>query len=87
MKEAFEFEGSGNCLMLSPDIQKELAKCCAHEVTQVIKDEIGDRNFAVLIDESRDSSIKEQMSVIVRLVVHIMFFSLIIYDLCIVVLF
>jgi len=34
----------------------------------VIKDEIGDNLFSVLIDESRDISIAEQMAVIVRLV-------------------
>jgi hypothetical protein len=35
----------------------------------VIKEEIGDNLFSVLIDESRDVSIAEQMAVIVRLVV------------------
>jgi len=34
----------------------------------VIMDEIGDKKFSVLIDESRDVSIKEQMAVILRLV-------------------
>ncbi|KQK16895.2 hypothetical protein BRADI_1g31303v3 [Brachypodium distachyon] len=67
VKEAFE-KGPGNALMVCSDIQKQLAKCCAQEVTSVIKSEIGDRNFAVLIDEARDSSIKEQMAVIVRFV-------------------
>ena len=69
VKEAFE-KGQGNALMICAGIQKDLAKCCAQEVTAVIKDEIGDRNFAVLIDEARDSSIKEQMAVIVRFVLH-----------------
>jgi hypothetical protein len=52
--------------MTSPRIQKDLAKACAQEVTKVILDEIGDKNFSVLIDESRDVSIKEQMAVILR---------------------
>lgn len=65
VKEAFD-KAPRNCLMISPDIQKDLAKACAQEVTTFIKSEIGARNFAVLIDESRDSSIKEQMAVIVR---------------------
>jgi len=34
----------------------------------VIKKEIGNKLFSVLIDESRDISIPEQMAVIVRLV-------------------
>ena len=36
------------------------------EVTKVIKNDIGDKNFSILIDEARDCSIKEQMAVIVR---------------------
>ena len=55
--------------MICGDIQKELAKCCAEEVTAVIMREIGNKNFAVLIDESRDISVKEQMAVMLRLVV------------------
>jgi hypothetical protein len=55
-----------NAQMLSPDIQKDLAKSCAQEVTEVIMREIGDRRFSVLIDESRDISIKEQMAIVVR---------------------
>jgi hypothetical protein len=36
VKEAFE-KGQGNALMISAGIQKDLAKCCAQEVTDVIK--------------------------------------------------
>ena len=70
MKEAYE-KGSKNCQMLSHHIQKDLTKACAEEVTAVIMDEIRGRKFSVLIDESRDVSIKEQMSVILRLVLYI----------------
>ncbi|KAI5434393.1 hypothetical protein KIW84_021291 [Lathyrus oleraceus] len=45
--------------MTSGDIQNELTMCCAHEVTKVIMEELGDRQFSVLIDESRDISVKE----------------------------
>jgi hypothetical protein len=55
--------------MLSPHIQKDLTEAGAKEVTAVIMDEIRGRNFSVLIDESRDVSIKEQMAMILRLVV------------------
>jgi hypothetical protein len=55
--------------MLAPKIQKDLARCCAEEVTAVIMREIGDKKFSVLIDESRDISVKEQMAVMLRLVV------------------
>jgi hypothetical protein len=56
--------------MLSSDIQKDLAKACEEEVIAVIMDEIRGRKFSVLINESRDVSIKEQMVVILRLVLH-----------------
>ena len=68
VKEAYE-KGSKNCQLLSHHIQKDLTKACAEEVTAVIMDEIRGRKFSVLIDESRDVSIKEQMAVILRLVV------------------
>jgi hypothetical protein len=57
-----------NCIMTSPHIQKDLAKCCAQEITETILGEIGNRNFTILIDESRDVSVKEQMAVILRYV-------------------
>jgi len=68
VKDAYE-KGSKHCQMLSPNLQKDLTKACAEEVTAVIMDEIRGRHFSVLIDESRDVSIKEQMAMILRLVV------------------
>ena len=47
--------------MTSSDIQKDLVKACAEETRSYIISKIGERNFAVLVDESRDKSIKEQM--------------------------
>jgi hypothetical protein len=35
---------------------------------KAIVDDIGDKRFAILVDEARDASIKEQMAVIVRFV-------------------
>lgn len=58
----------GNNQMTSPRIQKEMGKACAQETLCVILNELGDRKFAVLIDESRDASIKEQMAVVLRFV-------------------
>jgi hypothetical protein len=60
--------GGLNCKMTSHKIQKDLARCYAEEVTEAIMGEIGDRNFSVLIDESRDVLVKEQMGVVLRLV-------------------
>jgi hypothetical protein len=44
--------GGLNCQMISPKIQKDLARCCAEEVTDVIMGELGDKHFSILIDES-----------------------------------
>lgn len=58
----------GNCQMTSPVIQKNIVKVCAHETRNAIMLQLGGRRFAVLVDESRDKSIKEQMAVILRYV-------------------
>ncbi|KAH7676768.1 Ribonuclease H-like protein [Dioscorea alata] len=58
----------GNKQMTSPQIQKELVKACAEKTTRVIINEIGDSYFTILLDESYDKSVKEQMTVIVKFV-------------------
>ena len=58
--------GENDRQMTSPKIQKDLVKACAHETRNAIMTELGGRLFAVLVDESRDKSIKEQMAVILR---------------------
>ena len=68
VRVAFEELCPLNAKMLSSDIQKDLCSTFAREVKKVIKKEIGNKLFSVLIDESRDISIAEQMAVIVRLV-------------------
>jgi hypothetical protein len=66
--------------MTSPEIQHDMTRSFAEEVTEVIKEEIGDGLFSVLIDESRDVSIAEQMAVLVRLVVISEFYHFITHD-------
>jgi hypothetical protein len=68
VRDAFD-RGGQSYAMICGDIQKDLAMSCAQEVTKVVMEELGDRNFTVLIDESRDISVKEQMAVMMRLVV------------------
>ncbi|XP_039687852.1 zinc finger MYM-type protein 1 [Medicago truncatula] len=68
VRDAFD-RGGKNCKMTCGDIQKDLAMSCAHEVMKVITEELGDKQFSVLIDESRDISVKEQMAVMLRSVV------------------
>jgi len=55
-----------NHTMTSPKIQKDLCKACGEQTAKAIVKDIGDRYFAILVDEARDASIKEQMALIVR---------------------
>ena len=55
-----------NAKMTSGTIQKEIAECCAEAVTKVIKEEMDGCLFSILVDESRDISVKEQMAIVVR---------------------
>jgi hypothetical protein len=68
VKRAFDELCPKNAKMTSGTIQKEIATCCAEAVTKAIKEEMCDCLFSVFVDESRDISIKEQMTVVVRFV-------------------
>jgi hypothetical protein len=68
VKRAFDELCPKIAKMTSGTIQKEIATCCAEAVTKAIKEEMCDCLFFVLIDESRDISIKEQMAIVVRFV-------------------
>lgn len=57
-----------NNMLTSPRIQKDIINACAIEVKNFILTEIGGKCFSLLIDESRDSSVKEQMSIVLRFV-------------------
>jgi len=46
------------------DIQKDITQAAAEEITNVIIKGLGDSLFSILIDESHDISIKEQMIVV-----------------------
>ena len=52
-----------NLKLTSPKIQKDIVNAAAIETTQAIISELGDAPFSLLVDESRDISIKEQMVV------------------------
>jgi hypothetical protein len=67
VRAAFDDCCPKNARMTSHQIQKYLIESCAKELSKLIKDEIGDNLFSVLIDESCDISIAEQMAMIVRL--------------------
>jgi hypothetical protein len=57
-----------NAKMTSPDVQKDIVEAFACEVRQSIASQITGRFFALLADEARDVSTKEQMSLVVRFV-------------------
>jgi hypothetical protein len=57
-----------NATMTSPDIQKDILRSMASCVRDNIVKQIGDRYFCLLIDEARDESTKEQMSLVVRFI-------------------
>ncbi|CAN0898951.1 Zinc finger MYM-type protein 1 [Linum grandiflorum] len=57
-----------NHQMTSPDIQKDILHALAFETTKLITKDIGNDFFAILADESRDVSVKEQMGVVLRYV-------------------
>ncbi|XP_029153497.1 uncharacterized protein [Arachis hypogaea] len=58
----------GNLKLRAPSIQKDIVRAAASETTKVIVNDFGDELFATLVDEARDISIKEQMSVCLRYV-------------------
>ncbi|CAL2256046.1 unnamed protein product [Prunus armeniaca] len=59
---------SGNLKLIAPTVQKDLVNACATEtIKKIIKDMDG-AFFSLLVDESRDVSIKEQMVVMFRYV-------------------
>ncbi|XP_021995641.1 zinc finger MYM-type protein 1-like [Helianthus annuus] len=57
-----------NNKLTAPSIQKEIIDCYAKEVTKMICEEIKDNVFGLLVDESSDVSLEEQMAVVVRYV-------------------
>jgi hypothetical protein len=58
----------GNAKYTSPTIQKEILDIMACKVQKLIRDEIGDAKFCLIVDESRDESRREQMALVVRFV-------------------
>nr|KJB72592.1 hypothetical protein B456_011G186900 [Gossypium raimondii] len=55
-----------NASYTSSTIQKEILQIYANRVRNVIREEIGDRKFSIIMDEARDKSKKEQMTIILK---------------------
>ncbi|CAI0430130.1 unnamed protein product [Linum tenue] len=54
-----------NLQLASLDIQNDIVRALSIEVTKEILRDLGDDYFAILVDETRDVSIKEQMVVVI----------------------
>ncbi|KAK5836524.1 hypothetical protein PVK06_012316 [Gossypium arboreum] len=57
-----------NASYTSSTIQKEILQIYASRVRNVIREEISDRKFSIIVDEARNESKKEQMEIILRFV-------------------
>ena len=57
-----------NSQTIAPSVQKEITNAAALETLELIIKDMGDSLFSILVDESRDVSMKEQMAIVVRYV-------------------
>ncbi|CAH9098495.1 unnamed protein product [Cuscuta epithymum] len=57
-----------NHQMLSPLVQKDIVNAFATETSNLILKDLGSEFFGILVDESRDISVKEQLIVFIRYV-------------------
>ncbi|XP_020415691.1 uncharacterized protein LOC109948147 [Prunus persica] len=61
----------GNLKLIAPSIKKDLGNACAKECISLIMSDLKDRYFSIIVDEARDVSIKEQMTIMYHLHVSI----------------
>ena len=57
-----------NCQLIAPQIQREIANCCAKETTKLLMEDLGGEYFAILADESSDVYQNEQLALCLRYV-------------------
>jgi hypothetical protein len=57
-----------NASYTSPTIQKEILHIFLTKVKEVIRDEIGDAKFCIIVDEAHNESMKEQIAIVLRFV-------------------
>ncbi|XP_074559959.1 uncharacterized protein LOC141816025 [Curcuma longa] len=57
-----------NAQYTAPEIQKEILHIMANRVRKMVREEVGDKYFCILVDEARDISKREQMAIILRFV-------------------
>jgi len=52
--------------MTAPNNQKEITNAAASETLGAILKDLGDLSFAIIVDESRDIFVKEQLVIVLR---------------------
>ncbi|XP_057515035.1 uncharacterized protein LOC130796692 [Actinidia eriantha] len=57
-----------NAKYTSPMIQKEILHILANKVRNIIREEIGNAKFCILVDEAKDVANREQMAIVLRFV-------------------
>ncbi|XP_065626701.1 uncharacterized protein LOC112024303 [Quercus suber] len=57
-----------NCQLTHSDIQKDMVNAIARETSKVIINDLDNGFFSILVNESRDISVKEQMALVLRYV-------------------
>ena len=57
-----------NASYTSPTTQKQILHVLANKVRNSIREEIGDAKYCIIVDEARDESKREQMSLVLRFV-------------------
>ena len=61
-------KGPKNCKLTHHEIQKDIVNAIARETSKAIIKDLDNGFFSILVDESRDISVKEQMTLILRYV-------------------
>ena len=54
--------------MVAPHIRRDMTNVAASETLDDILKDLGDSSFTILVDESRDISVKEQLAIVLRYV-------------------
>jgi hypothetical protein len=57
-----------NHQMIAPHIQRDIANAAVSETLDAILKDLGNSSFAILVDESRDIFVKEQLAIVLRYV-------------------
>ena len=57
-----------NATYTFPKIQKEILNIMANRVRKIIRDEVGDAKFCILVDEVQDQAKQKQMAIILQVV-------------------